>query len=701
MIALSALCIYDNIKNRNFVLNDPYFRSSDFQRDVYSYSKNLSNFYMYYKDYSEKFSESKVTQEDVNGLKEFYENELKEGQKKVQVKYKKWIDAAELDSNAIEVSKLVDEKNKSLEALKRENTKTNEELKKEVSTRFDKDYEAVKKSVQERKDIKYYIEDVRNKAIYSNLEDKTSIDTYIQNKSLYSIRFPLEYIEKDKFMGANNIFKSNGWKGYIIIPRELDSSSYIFNNYQYYNSVRSRVIKEGIIGIVSLLIGMFILVGIKKDVNLSIPYEEKMKSLYLKLPMDLRALIFVVASFIILEYFINLSFFYKPLGIDHFIKISILSVYLAFLILNMKKVLKLIKNKEKLSKEWEESSINRLSRITKGSIVDINIKLKIVLITIFTIMLALFTIIVIVVMGHNLLLGAAISIGYIILVLHYIFKKANYLNEILKGTEEIVLGNLEYVIKEKDGGPLFKIAHNINNMKIGYKKSLESQIKSERLKTELITNVSHDLKTPLTSIINYISLLKKEDLSEEEIRGYLGVLDRKAERLKVLIEDLFETAKMSSGSVELNIEKVDVAALLKQAIAELDEKIKKSSLIFKFKCDKKNIYVNLDGKKTWRVFENLINNIIKYSQPKTRVYIDLKEEENKILIVMKNISSYEMDFDAEEIFERFKRGDKSRNTEGSGLGLAIANSIVQLQGGRLNIEIDGDLFKAIVQFNKI
>nr|WP_242655140.1 ATP-binding protein [Clostridium carboxidivorans] len=163
---------------------------------------------------------------------------------------------------------------------------------------------------------------------------------------------------------------------------------------------------------------------------------------------------------------------------------------------------------------------------------------------------------------------------------------------------------------------------------------------------------------------------------------------------------MFEASKMSSGSVELNIEKVDVAALLEQSIAELDEKIKKASLTLRVKYSNKHIYANLDGKKTWRVFENLINNIIKYSAPNTRVYINLMEEDNKILIVMKNISSYEMDFDAEEIFERFKRGDKSRNTEGSGLGLAIAKSIVELQGGKLNIEIDGDLFKAIVQFSQ-
>lgn len=212
--------------------------------------------------------------------------------------------------------------------------------------------------------------------------------------------------------------------------------------------------------------------------------------------------------------------------------------------------------------------------------------------------------------------------------------------------------------------------------------------------TELITNVSHDLKTPLTSIINYVDLLKKEGLSKEEAQGYVEVLDRKSQRLKMLIDDLFEASKMASGAVELNIEKVDVTALLQQALAELHEKINNSSLTFKLKVPKQKVYANLDGKKTWRVFENLINNILKYSHPKTRVYIDLIETDSKITITMKNISSYEMDFDKEEIFDRFKRGDKSRNTEGSGLGLSIAKSILELQGGNLSIEIDGDIFKA-------
>ncbi|WP_243154461.1 HAMP domain-containing sensor histidine kinase, partial [Clostridium sporogenes] len=399
-------------------------------------------------------------------------------------------------------------------------------------------------------------------------------------------------------------------------------------------------------------------------------------------------------------YLINTSSFYKPLGINHFIVITLISIYIFYSIFNIKYAIELKKDKNKLLILCKGSLIYKLITIFKNSNLNKNLKLKIIFIMVLSILLAAFTLLGLLLgFYNNILIASIITILYIALLIRYLFKKADYLNEILKATKEITCGNLDYIIKEHKGDILGKIAHNINNMKEGYKRSLEEQVKSERLKTELITNVSHDLKTPLTSIINYIDLLKKEDLSKDEVNAYISVLDRKSERLKFLIEDLFEASKMSSGSIELNIERIDVTALLKQALGEFQQKIKKSSLQLKFKCNNK-AYANLDGKKTWRVFENLINNIIKYSEPNTRVYIDLIQTDTKIIITMKNISHYEMNFTSDEIFERFKRGDKSRNTEGSGLGLAIAKSIVELQGGNLNINIDGDLFKVIIEFNK-
>lgn len=220
------------------------------------------------------------------------------------------------------------------------------------------------------------------------------------------------------------------------------------------------------------------------------------------------------------------------------------------------------------------------------------------------------------------------------------------------------------------------------------------------MKSELITNVSHDLKTPLTSIINYIDLLKEENITDDKRERYIEVLDMKAKRLKILIEDLFEASKAVSGNMNFTKEDLNIVSLLRQVIGELEEKINHSQLDIITKWPEEKVILYLDGRKTFRVYENLLNNIIKYSMKNSRVYIDVINNEDEVIIILKNISAYQIDFSSEEIVERFKRGDKARSTEGSGLGLSIAKSIVELQGGEFNIEIDGDLFKVITKFKK-
>jgi len=220
------------------------------------------------------------------------------------------------------------------------------------------------------------------------------------------------------------------------------------------------------------------------------------------------------------------------------------------------------------------------------------------------------------------------------------------------------------------------------------------------LKTELITNVSHDLRTPLTSIITYTDLLKSDDLTEEDRHNYVEIIDRKSKRLKVLIDDLFEASKMATGNIELNKSEIELVQLLQQALAEYDEKIEQSQLQFRVTHDDQPIEATVDGQKLWRVFDNLINNILKYSLPNTRVYISVKNRPDVVEIVFKNVSQFELGDSVDELFERFKRGDKSRHTEGSGLGLAIAKSIIDLHEGEMDIGVDGDLFKVTITLNK-
>ncbi|ABS33132.1 HAMP domain-containing sensor histidine kinase [Clostridium botulinum] len=700
MLSLSFLTGYDLIKNKRYLVKAPYFNNPEFDMEIYSYCSSLYNFHITYKNFDYKVAENKVTKEQLADLKLFYEDMIRNSQEDIGNKYISILSTAAQSDDKDKFTKLTQEKNKELKEVEKENTKTEAELKKEIALWSYNDYKNIKKAIESKKEIKYYIKNSLTKEVYTNLAPKTNIDSYIKNNSIYSISFPLKSYNTKNFLETNNLLNSFNWEGNIIITKDFNSDGYIFKNYNYYNSIRDRLVKEIIIGVPSLIMGIFMLIIFKRRNYLNSPILNKVKEMYNNIPLDLKLFIFVLYTAIIGSYLINLSFFYKPLGINHFVIITLVSLYILYLIFNVKYAIGLKKDKKQFLIQCKGSFINKLLNAFKNSNLNKNIKLKIAFIMALSSILAAFVLLVLLLGIHNIIVASIVAIIYIVLLIRYLFKKADYLNEILKATEEMSYGNLDYVIKENGESALGKIAHNINNMKDGYKKSLEEQVKSERLKTELITNVSHDLKTPLTSIINYIDLLKKEDLSKDEINGYISVLDRKSKRLKSLIEDLFEASKMSSGAVELNIEKINVTALLKQSIAEFEEKITKSSLELKFKYDNNKTYANLDGKKTWRVFENLINNIIKYSQPNTRVYIDLIETNTKIIITMKNISRYEMDFSADEIFERFKRGDKARNTDGSGLGLAIAKSISELQDGSLNIIIDGDLFKVIVEFNK-
>ena len=220
------------------------------------------------------------------------------------------------------------------------------------------------------------------------------------------------------------------------------------------------------------------------------------------------------------------------------------------------------------------------------------------------------------------------------------------------------------------------------------------------MKTDLISNVSHDLKTPLTAIITYADLLKDENLSDEKRKQYIETLDRKAQRLQVLIENLFEVSKATSGNITLNIENIDVVTLMKQTLFELEDKLEEASLLVRKNMPKEKVILPLDSQRTFRVFENLIINITKYAMPNTRVFIDIIENEDDVAIIMKNMAAEEITFNVDTIAERFVRGDESRNTEGSGLGLAIAKSFVELQGGTFNISVDGDLFKVKIVFVK-
>ena len=295
------------------------------------------------------------------------------------------------------------------------------------------------------------------------------------------------------------------------------------------------------------------------------------------------------------------------------------------------------------------------------------------------------------------------AIIYSILLYVLIKKKCGEIQEnykkLLNVTQTIADGDLN-TSTEEDMGIFNPIRDQLTSIQSGFRKAVDEEVRSRNMKTELITNVSHDLKTPLTAIITYVDLLKKEDITEEERKEYVATLEKKSQRLKVLIEDLFEISKATTDNIVMNYDEVDLVSLIKEVRLENEDKIQSSTLDFRWSLPEEKCILRLDPQRTFRIIDNLVQNILKYSMAHSRVYIAMNDQDGKVTVSLKNMSATEMNFTPEEITERFVRGDLSRNTEGSGLGLAIAQSFTELQGGEFKVETDGDLFKVTIMWKK-
>ena len=288
-----------------------------------------------------------------------------------------------------------------------------------------------------------------------------------------------------------------------------------------------------------------------------------------------------------------------------------------------------------------------------------------------------------------------IELGAVVVFLHQ-------LQELHAGSKRVASGDMSKPIDTSRMFWKFKEhGENINKVSDGIALAVEERMKSEHFKTELITNVSHDIKTPLTSIINYVDLIKKEEVEDEKVQEYIDVLDRQSARLKKLIEDLMEASKASTGNLTVSLEECDIEVLLTQVIGEFEERLQKNQLEVVVNKPDHPVKMMADGRHMWRVLDNLLNNACKYSLPGSRVYVSLHQNANEAVITFKNISKTALNIPSEELMERFVRGDSSRNTEGSGLGLSIAQSLTELMHGNMKLEIDGDLFKVTLRFPTI
>jgi signal transduction histidine kinase len=272
-------------------------------------------------------------------------------------------------------------------------------------------------------------------------------------------------------------------------------------------------------------------------------------------------------------------------------------------------------------------------------------------------------------------------------------------SRINKGLKEMASGDINYQIPlEKLKGDNLRTAELVNSIGGGLHHAVEENMRSERMKTDLITNVSHDIKTPLTSIINYIDLLKREKFDEPKVEGYLEILETKANQLKTLTEDVVEASKVSSGNVDLEMMEINLIEMLHQAEGEFRERFANRNLTVVSNISDESILINVDGKRMWRVLENVYSNVVNYAMPGTRVYIDTVKDKGQVTFSVKNISEHPLNISPEELTERFIRGDTARTTEGSGLGLSIAKSLTRLQGGSFELYLDGDLFKVVIGF---
>lgn len=300
--------------------------------------------------------------------------------------------------------------------------------------------------------------------------------------------------------------------------------------------------------------------------------------------------------------------------------------------------------------------------------------------------------------GVTMLLVLLADVGVFYVVLNGLLLK----EKLKKGIEEIALGNMEYQIPLQGlRGENLKLAEMINGIANGFHMAVEEAMKNERLKTDLITNVSHDIKTPLTSIINYVAILKQSDIADPKIQGYLDILEAKAQRLKTLTEDVVEASKVSSGNISLEYMDVDLVEMIQQTEGEMAEKFEARNLKMIVNLPAEPAVVHVDGRRMWRVLENIFRNAAKYAMPGTRVYADLKLEEDTVDLSLKNVSEHQLNISADELTERFIRGDLSRSSEGSGLGLSIAQSLTTMQGGTFNLYLDGDLFRVNIRFPRV
>ena len=581
------------------------------------------------------------------------------------------------------------------------NTLTDEQIRDMIQ--YDK-YQQYQSEIYHYKNTYYDQQD----AFYYDITDSNGnhyTNVVLEEKDyLNIIEIPYKGKNVSNFSIVNSSARDKGISGTLYLPKYPMGESTIQG--AFIQNITTKVIWIGaILAAIILVIPIYRNFKKIKNTQLNIPPQYKwIEDKYLDLPIEFKGLIFLVTVYILQN--MNLTTYYRyyenllSYGFQLILQVIILLSILYFFFLQLKGIIHRIKNPQLFKQEWYKGFY--MSNIDDWSKLPIY-RNTFIRITVYSCIIGIWGMI----WGFSFHdYGAFLVITFISVILGLIL--LSIIKKRTKGSQAIAdtlskMANNEITseIYVKGNGLIANIAKDVNAVREGFAISNQKQSNSERLKTELITNVSHDLRTPLTSVLNYVDLAKRSDITEEERQEYLQIIDNKSKRLKVLIDDLFEASKMASGAVELNKEQVDLVALMYQALAEYEDRFEDQKLIVRTKTSNQHMYAYCDGRKMYRVFENLFSNVIKYAQPATRVYLEMTYEGSEIIITLKNISNYELGFDVSELAERFKRGDSSRHTEGSGLGLSIVKSILELHGAAFELSQDGDLFKVIIKINTL
>lgn len=506
--------------------------------------------------------------------------------------------------------------------------------------------------------------------------------------------------EEVKYSNMMNLFRQNGNDVYTSIDSSLaENDSFVTSAkiYQFVQKYYPYVYWIGILSFIIFIIDLIYLIystgHVKRKEQIALNWVDR-------LPLEIFGLVAILVVSIFLALAIE-SGGMMQYNVVFFAPCMICSyLCLLFSFYFMGSVLKRVKSKT----FWKNSFVYKLYYWTKQKLIKIYQNIIYNITTAFRLALA-FSAIILVSIILFALIRAWGAFAILLLLVFWVYcywfmlQRMNEFNKIKEVTKQIYEGHTDIRLQEEQlKGVLKEMAVYLKDIAGGFSNAIEESLKSERLKTELITNVSHDIKTPLTSIINYVDLLKREEMQDEKIKEYIDVLDSKSQRLKKLIEDLVEASKASSGNLKLEKEKLNVCELIKQVTGEFEDRLKDKQLKVILSFPKEETTIIADNRYLYRVIENLYSNVTKYALEGSRVYVDVVKNQEKIVIAIKNISKEELNISVDELMQRFVRGDKARNTEGSGLGLSIAQSLTQLQGGKFDIYLDGDLFKVVLEF---